>query len=150
LQSKDFVQNVQHMIQVSVHTSVISSQLAALYMKEGGLLLLPGAAGALSATPDAIGYGLAKAAVHHLIKSLSKAESGLPKNSIVCGIAPTILDTEANRHAMPNADTSKWIKLDALGQKIVEWCSDKKPTNGALYKIESENGVLICEEVKNL
>lgn len=138
------------MIQVSVHTSVISAQLAAMYLKEGGLLLLPGAAGALSPTPDAIGYGLAKAGVHHLVKSLSKAESGLPKNSVVCGIAPTILDTEANRHAMPNADTSKWIKLDDLGEKIVEWCCDKKPKNGTLYKVESENGIMKCEEVKNL
>jgi len=35
-----------------------------------------------------IGYGLAKAAVHHLVKSLAEPKSGLPPNTLVTAILP--------------------------------------------------------------
>lgn len=54
-----------------------------------------------------IGYGLAKAAVHHFIKSLANDSSGLPENSTVLAILPITLDTPSNRKWMPKADFSK-------------------------------------------
>lgn len=54
-----------------------------------------------------IGYGLAKSAVHHLVKSLADKSSGLPDNSTVLAILPITLDTPMNRKWMPNADFSK-------------------------------------------
>ena len=44
-------------------------------------LLLPSSAGM-------IGYGMAKAAVHQLVSSLSQHNSGLPANTTVLGILP--------------------------------------------------------------
>lgn len=59
-----------------------------------------------------IGYGMAKAAVHQLTKSLSTEGSGLPKDSLVAAILPITLDTPMNRKWMPDADTSTWTPLE--------------------------------------
>ena len=51
--------------------------------------MLTGALAATKATPSMIGYGMAKAAVLHLVSSLASGEdSGLPKKSIVTAILP--------------------------------------------------------------
>jgi len=47
----------------------------------------------------------------------------LAKNVRVALLLPQVLDTEANRHAMPKADTSRWTPLDEISQwmyKILE------------------------------
>ena len=54
-----------------------------------------------------IGYGMAKAAVHQLVKSLASSGSGLPTNSCVLGLLPITLDTPMNRKFMSGADT--WV-----------------------------------------
>lgn len=55
----------------SVWSSLIAAGLASKYLRPKGVLTLSGAAAALNATPGMIGYGVAKAAVHQLTKSLS-------------------------------------------------------------------------------
>ena len=51
-----------------------------------------------------IGYGMAKAAIHQLVKSLSDpAQSGLPEGTFTAAILPITLDTPMNRKWMPNA-----------------------------------------------
>lgn len=59
---------------------------------------------------------MAKAAVHHLTKSLSAEESGLPSNATVVAILPGTLDTPNNRKWMPKADTSTWTPLDFINK----------------------------------
>lgn len=65
-----------------------------------------------------IGYGLAKAAVHQLTKSLAEEKSGLPKDSLVVSILPITLDTPMNRKWMPQADTSTWTSLDFVAEYV--------------------------------
>ena len=98
----------------SVWTSVIASQMAAKYLQEGGFLALTGAIPALGGTPsrypdqppsslsaaslcssthrfpfsDMIGYGMAKAAVHQLVKSLEQESSGLPPKAKAIALLP--------------------------------------------------------------
>ena len=67
----------------SVWSSTISAKLANKHLKAGGVLVLPGAEPALNGTPGMIGYGMAKAAVHQLTKSLAAPKSGLPENAQV-------------------------------------------------------------------
>lgn len=52
---------------------------------------MTGAKAAVSGTPGMIGYGMAKAAVHQLTKSLAGKGSGLPENSKVAAILPYAL-----------------------------------------------------------
>ena len=44
-----------------------------------------GAKPALAGTPGMIGYGMAKAAVHQLVKSLAAKKSGLPEGTFCAG-----------------------------------------------------------------
>jgi hypothetical protein len=55
-------------------------------------------------------YGMAKAAVHQLVKSLAAPKSGLPEGSFCAAMLPITLDTPMNRKFMPDADTSTWYE----------------------------------------
>lgn len=61
-------------------------------------------------------YCAAKSALQRLVESLSHEvrADGIAVNSV----APTTLDTPANRAAMPDADRSAWVSLDAAAQAI--------------------------------
>jgi NAD(P)-dependent dehydrogenase (short-subunit alcohol dehydrogenase family) len=75
-------------------------------------------------------YVASKAGLIRFVESVSQEvkESNININCIM----PTILDTESNRKEMPNADFTKWIKLDDLSNVISFLCSDdSKIINGA-------------------
>jgi len=69
-----------------------------------------------SLTSGMIGYGMAKAAVHQLTKSLAAENSGLPPSSLSVAIVPVTLDTPMNRKWMPNADFSTWTPLEFVAE----------------------------------
>lgn len=66
-----------------------------------------------------IGYGMAKAAVHQLTKSLATDGSGLPSGSLVASILPVTLDTPMNRKWMPKADTTTWTPLEFIAKLVI-------------------------------
>ena len=76
------------MCKQSVWSASITAHLAAHFLNQNGVITLPGAAAAINPTPSMIGYGMAKAAVHQLTKSLADKSSGLPENSLVACILP--------------------------------------------------------------
>ena len=100
----DWIKNADLMWKQSVWSSAISGSLAAKYLQTGGLLVLPGAKPCTAGTPGMMGYGMAKAAVHQLVKSLASEGSGLPGETCVLGLLPITLDTPMNRKFMPGAD----------------------------------------------
>ena len=103
-------------------------------------MILPGAYGAFNPTPKSIAYGIAKAAVHHLVKSLGEG-TGLPESSIVIGLMPLVIDTPANRKMMPKADVTNWTSPFEISEKILEWIQGKSlPKSGSLVKIETIKG----------
>ena len=71
----------------SVWSSAIAAALAANHLKAGGCIVLPGAKSTLGGIPGMIGYGMAKAAVHQLVKSLAEPKSGLPEGAFCAGIS---------------------------------------------------------------
>lgn len=114
--TKDLAKNADLMIKQSVWPSAISATVAANHLRESGVLVLPGAKPALGGTPGMIGYGMAKAAVHQLTKSLAQKGSGLPENSLAVAILPITLDTPNNRKWMPNGDFATWTPLDFVAE----------------------------------
>ncbi|XP_012230000.1 dihydropteridine reductase [Linepithema humile] len=133
---KDFVKNSDLMWKQSVWSSVIAANIAAEFLKEGGFLSLTGAKAALEGTPGMIGYGMAKAAVHQLTKSLANKDSGLPSNSLITCILPVTLDTPMNRKWMPKADTSTWTTLEFVSNLFWKWSQNQdRPTNGSLLQL---------------
>jgi NAD(P)-dependent dehydrogenase (short-subunit alcohol dehydrogenase family) len=67
-------------------------------------------------------YAASKAAVLNLTYSLS--EELRPAKITVNAIVPTIIDTPANRSAMPKADTSAWLKPEEIAEVIGFLASD--------------------------
>ncbi|XP_076242310.1 dihydropteridine reductase isoform X2 [Calliopsis andreniformis] len=133
---KDFIKNSDLMWKQSVWSSAIAATIAAHHLKEGGFLSLTGAKAALAETPGMIGYGMAKAAVHQLTKSLAAKGSGLPKNSLVSAILPVTLDTPMNRKWMPNADTSSWTPLEFVADLFWKWSQNQdRPATGSLLQL---------------
>lgn len=125
----------------SFESSVLASHLAAKFLDPHGLLVLPGAAGATGPTPWAVTYGAMKAAVHHLVKSLSGKDSGIPSTAKVVGLAPIMLDTPMNRRSMPDADTSTWTPTDLVAAKVFAWANKSEiPESGAVYKMRTKDG----------
>ena len=103
------------MVKQSVHSSVIAASVAAHHLSPNGLVVFTGAAAAVKGTPGMIGYGLAKAAVHQLTRSLAEPASGLPAGAVALAILPITLDTPANRKwAGADTDFGTWTPLDAL------------------------------------
>src|SRR5206468_11607093 len=62
----------------------------------------------------------------------SLSEESKESNINVNCIMPSIIDTEANRKAMPTADFSKWVKSEELANVVLFLCSeDAKVITGA-------------------
>lgn len=139
--SQDFAKNVDLMSKQSIWTSVITAKLAANHLKENGVVVLTGASAALSGTPGAIAYGMAKAAVHHLVRCLSMTkQSGLPENSTVIAILPITLDTPMNRKFMPKSDFTSWTPLEFVAEKLFNWSSGTDcPKNGSFVELVTKN-----------
>lgn len=71
-------------------------------------------------------YTASKAAVAALTEALAEELAG--EGIWVNAVAPSILDTAANRAAMPDADHASWPSVDAVAATIIHLAS---PENGA-------------------
>ncbi|XP_037636852.1 quinoid dihydropteridine reductase a [Sebastes umbrosus] len=139
--SKDLYKNSDLMWKQSVWTSTISSHLATLHLKPGGLLTLSGAKAALTGTGGMVGYGMAKAAVHQLCQSLAAKNSGLPSGAAAVAILPVTLDTPMNRKFMPDADFGSWTPLEYVAEMFFKWTTGAdRPASGSLMQIVTSGG----------
>jgi NAD(P)-dependent dehydrogenase (short-subunit alcohol dehydrogenase family) len=79
-------------------------------------------------------YSASKAAVNRLTESLARELHSA--NVQVNAVMPRIMDTPANRKAMPDADTSAWVKPDQVA-RVIRWlCSDEAdPITGAAIPV---------------
>jgi len=139
--SEEFFKSVDSMWGCNVQSAVTSAHIASKYLQENGLLVFTGSAAALTPTPGMIGYGLAKAAVHHLVASLASPGSGLPKGTTVIGLLPVTLDTESNRAGMPDADRSTWTPLEEVSKLLTNWYlqPSSRPPTGSLIQLNTSN-----------
>jgi len=79
-------------------------------------------------------YTAAKAAVAALTAAL--AEEVVGQGILVNAVAPSILDTPANRKAMPKADHAAWPKVEEVARTILFLASpDNKVTRGAIVPV---------------
>ena len=64
-----------------------------------------------------------KSGLIRLVESISQETKDLGIN-VNC-ILPSVIDTEANRRAMPKADFSKWVKTDDITNVVFFLCSQE-------------------------
>ena len=81
-----------------------------------------------------IAYSVSKAGVAALTRSLAVETRG--DRILVNAVLPSIIDTPANRAAMPKADAGKWPKPDELAAAII-WLGSpaNRLTSGALLPV---------------
>jgi NAD(P)-dependent dehydrogenase (short-subunit alcohol dehydrogenase family) len=81
-----------------------------------------------------VAYTASKAAVAAMTVALAEEVKG--KGILVNAIAPSTLDTQANRAAMPKADFAKWVSLEATAETIAALISTRNiATSGALLPL---------------
>ena len=100
----------------------------------GGRIVNVGSKPAMIPTAGVSAYAAAKAAVHALTLGLGEelAAGGIWVNAVV----PSIMDTPANRAAMPDADHSKWPKVQDVAATIAFLASPQNTvTRGALVPV---------------
>jgi NAD(P)-dependent dehydrogenase (short-subunit alcohol dehydrogenase family) len=79
-------------------------------------------------------YTASKAAVAAITVALAEELKG--NGILVNAVAPSTLDTQENRAAIPKADFSKWVSLEAAAEAIVHLASPRNLTiSGALVPI---------------
>lgn len=97
---------------VSATGAVVPSMVA----NRCGRIVAISARGAACGAAQMAAYIASKSALQRLVESLSceVRASGIAVNSV----APSIIDTPANRAAMPDADHSRWVPTDRLAKVI--------------------------------
>ena len=81
-----------------------------------------------------VAYAASKAAVAALTAAL--AEEVVKDGILVNAVAPSIMDTPANRRAMPKADYSLWPKVEEVAATILFLASpDNRVTRGAIVPV---------------
>ncbi len=109
-------ENWSKMLNINLNTSFLIAKYFSKIVEEsaGGSICFTAAYTGLHAQPKAGAYGVSKAGLIHLVKSLS-IEGEKIKLSINA-IAPYIIDTEANRQWGKEADFPGWIKPKEIGE----------------------------------
>jgi NAD(P)-dependent dehydrogenase (short-subunit alcohol dehydrogenase family) len=83
---------------------------------------------------DYAAYAIAKGAIATFTYSL--AEEVLNDGVLVNAIAPSTIDTEANRKAMPNAKHERWVKPEDIAKTLSFLCSEyNQVTSGAVVPV---------------
>ena len=81
-----------------------------------------------------IAYAASKAALVMMTRAL--AEELKPRGVLVNAVAPSLMDTPANRKGMPDADHAKWPKTDEVARSILWLASPENAlTSGAVLPV---------------
>lgn len=125
------------MYAMNVRTALLSSQAALPHLLRhgGGRIVNVGALTATHARPGMGAYAASKAGVARLTEAM--AEELKDRGITVNAVLPSIIDTPANRTAMPDEDPSRWVHPAALARVIVFLQSESaSPITGALIPVK--------------
>jgi len=117
----------------------LSRAAARAMLKQGrGAIVNIAAKAAFDHSAGAAAYAASKAAAVAMLDSLAAdlKGSGVRVNSVL----PSIIDTPANRQAMPSADYSNWPKPEDIARVILFLCSDDaKVIHGAAIPVYGDS-----------
>jgi len=132
---KDDQENWERMHNINFLTCLHGSQAALLHMtnQNDGQIINIGSQAALDGFPNAAAYLVSKSSVHMLTRLL--ALENTDNNIRVNAVLPGIIDTKANRDAMPNEDFNVWqTPLDIA--KTIELTIDSNKS-GMLVSVDN-------------
>jgi NAD(P)-dependent dehydrogenase (short-subunit alcohol dehydrogenase family) len=128
------------MLALNLHAgyNLARAVIPAMLRQKSGAVVNIASKAALDHAAGNAAYAASKAATLAMFDCLAAEvkTTGLRVNSVL----PSIIDTEANRRAMPGADFSKWPKPEEIAQVILFLCSSEaKLINGAAVPVYGES-----------
>lgn len=129
---EDDPQTLDRMLALNLRAAYVLARAVAPVMlgQAGGSIVNVAAKAAVDRPAGAAAYAASKAAALALMDTLAAelAGSGVRVNSVL----PSVIDTAANRAAMPQADFTAWPRPEAIARVILFLCSgDAGPIHGA-------------------
>lgn len=135
---KTSLDDFQRMMRINAVTCFLSCRESVRMMRSGGLdggrIVNVSAGPALRPTGGMSAYSTSKAAVASLTQCLAEEtkDEGIWINAVV----PAVMDTSANRRAMPDADHDKWPGVDEVAETILYLASPRNVvTTGSLLAV---------------
>lgn len=105
------IDELERQLSLNLHTAAIATKHALRVMKPVGVgrIVHTSSKAAISPTGSGFSYSVSKLAVLHLVRMAAEevAGTGITVNAVV----PSIIDTPANRAAMPDANYDNWPKI---------------------------------------
>lgn len=131
---EDFLQ----MVEINAVTCFLCCREAVRRLRqgspEGGRIVNVAARPALVPTGGLAAYSASKAAVVSLTQSL--AEEVRAEGILVNAVAPSVIDSPANRQAMPEADHASWPRPEEVAEAILFLASPRnRLTSGAVVPV---------------
>lgn len=117
---------------VAVH--VLRAAIPVMLGQRRGRIVVTGSRAGAELAPRLLPYAVSKAALHWLVQGLARELEGTGVR--INAVLPGIIDTPANRQAMPSADRSSWVKPESLA-KVIRWLAWEEATDvhGALVPV---------------
>ena len=128
------------MLALNLRSGYVLSRAAipAMLKQKHGAIVNVASRAAVDHGAGAAAYAASKAAALALMDSLAAEVKGTGVR--VNSILPSIIDTEANRKAMPDADFAKWPKPQEIARVILFLCSDDaKAIHGAAVPVYGDS-----------
>jgi len=157
----------ENMMKMNFYPILAANEIAKEYMTTSnpGLFVAIGASAALTPAPGMFAYTSSKNAAHYYIqsigaltgKALAKEHKSVRKDDLgkyirrqnqyldtmtALAILPSMLDTKANRDALPGDDFSTWTKPIDIAREIGSWVDTPatRPHSGSLVKAVTKDG----------
>ena len=122
-------------LNVSTMRNAVKAAVPVLLERQGGSIVNVGAYGAREGQGLMGAYCASKSVVMRLTETL--AEELRTKGINVNAVLPTVIDTAANRAAMPDAEPADWVSPDDLAAVICFLSSSAaRAINGALIPVK--------------
>lgn len=132
MQPKDW--NLLIGLNLSAAFFVAHSVLPGMLQRQSGKLIFVSSRDASRAVANLSGYSAGKSGLEALVRSL--AEETRQHGVNVNAVAPSVIDTPANRKAMPDADYAAWVTPESIADVIKFLTSDAaRDLHGAILPI---------------
>jgi len=118
------VETWEHMLRLNLRSAFLCSKYAArpMIQQRWGRIINISSRSGVQASPKAAAYAVAKAGVISLTEA--QAEELKEFQITVNALVPSIVDTPANRQAMPKADYARWPKGEEIAAVLLFLASD--------------------------
>lgn len=123
-------------INVTTMRNAVAAVVPAMLKQGQGAVVNVGALGAQQGAADMGAYIASKSSVMRLTESMSEElkDRGVRVNAVL----PSVIDTPANRQAMPDAEFDRWVAPRDLAAVMLFLCSDAaNAVHGALIPVKN-------------